>query len=66
VLGVVYVSLIPTRPRICICSIYSMALVASCGVLRMVLRLFRPDRLAKMRLRRSLYLLQLRRTWATV
>jgi hypothetical protein len=32
----------------------------------MVLRLFRPDRLAKMRLRRSLYLLQLRRTWATV
>jgi hypothetical protein len=65
-LGVVYASLIPTCPRICVCSMYSMALVASCGVLRMVLRLCRPERLAKMRFRRSLYLLQRRMTWATV
>jgi hypothetical protein len=43
-----------------------MALVASCGVLRIVLRQYRPDRLAKMRFRRSLYLLQRRRMWATV
>jgi hypothetical protein len=43
-----------------------MALVASCGVLRMVLRLCRLDRLAKMRFQRSLYLLQRRRTWVTV
>jgi hypothetical protein len=43
-----------------------MALVASCGVLRIVLRLCRPERLAKMRFRRSLYLLQRRMTWATV
>jgi hypothetical protein len=65
-LGVVYVSLIPTCPRICVYSIYSMALVASCGMLRMVLRLCRPERLAKMRFRRSLYLLQRRMTWAKV
>jgi hypothetical protein len=65
-LGVVCVSLIPTCPRICVCSIYSMALVASRGVLRMVLRLCRPERLAKMRFRRSLCWLQWRRTWATV
>ena len=43
-----------------------MALVASCGVLRMVLRLCRPDRLAKRQFRRSSYLLQRNRTWATV
>jgi hypothetical protein len=59
-LGVVYVSLIPTCPRICVCSIYSMALMASCGVLRIVLRLCRPERLAKMRFRRSLCFLQRR------
>jgi hypothetical protein len=29
----------PFCPRICVCSIYSMALVASCGVLRTVRRL---------------------------
>jgi hypothetical protein len=66
VLGVVYVSLIPARPRTCVCFVYSMALVARCGVLRMVLRQRRPDTLAKMRFRRSSYLLQRRRMWATV
>jgi hypothetical protein len=30
-LGVVGASLIPTCPRLCVCSIYSIALVASCG-----------------------------------
>jgi hypothetical protein len=43
-----------------------MALVASCCVLRMVPRLCLPDRLAKMRFRRSLYLLRRRMMWATV
>jgi hypothetical protein len=36
-LGVVYVSLIPTCLRICVCSIYLIALVASCSVLTIVL-----------------------------
>ena len=43
-----------------------MALVASCGVLRMARILSRPDRLAKMRFRRSLCLLQWRRMCVTV
>ncbi|KAF1923271.1 uncharacterized protein M421DRAFT_327630 [Didymella exigua CBS 183.55] len=56
----------PFCPRICVCSTYWMALVASCGVLRMARMLSRPDRLAKMRFRRFLRLLQWRRMWATV
>ena len=58
VLGIVCASLIPTCLRICVCSIYLMALVASCGSLRVVLRLCRPDRLAKMRFRRDTVLSQ--------
>ena len=56
----------PFCPRICVCSTYSMALVASCGVPRMVRMLSRPDRLAKIRSRRCLRLLQWRRICATV
>jgi hypothetical protein len=56
----------PCCPRICVWSIYSMALVASCGVLRMARMLSRPDRLAKKRFRRFLCLLQWRRMCATV
>lgn len=42
--GVVCTSLIPTCPRICVCFVYSMTLVASCGVLKIALRLCRPDK----------------------
>jgi hypothetical protein len=56
----------PFCPRICVCSTYWMALVASCGVFRMVWRLSCPDRLVKMRFWRFLRLLQWRRMCATV
>jgi hypothetical protein len=56
----------PFCPRICVCSTYSMALVASCGGLRMVRMLSRLDRLAKMQFWRCLRLLQWRRMCATV
>jgi len=65
-LGVVYVFLIPTCPRICVCFIYSMALVASCGVLRIVQSLCPPDGLAKMRFQVSSCHLQRGRLWATI
>ncbi|KAH8637736.1 hypothetical protein IG631_05506 [Alternaria alternata] len=46
--------------------IYSMALVASYVVLRMLSKLCCSDSLAKMQFRRFLHLLQRRRVWATV
>ena len=53
-LGVVRAPLIPTCPRICVCSMYLMALVASCGSPRIALRLCRLERWSKMRFWRSL------------
>jgi hypothetical protein len=64
--GVVYVFLIPTWPKICVCFIYSMALVASCGVLRTVQSMCQPDGLAKMRFQMSSCHLPRRRSWTTV
>jgi hypothetical protein len=47
-LSIVYISLIPTYLRICVCSIYLIALVASYSVLRIVLRRCYLERLVKM------------------
>ncbi|KAF1994095.1 hypothetical protein P154DRAFT_40103, partial [Amniculicola lignicola CBS 123094] len=52
--AVVYASLIPTCPRICVCSTNWIALVASCGLFRMARRLFRPERSPNTWLRRFL------------
>jgi hypothetical protein len=47
-LSVIYVSLIPTYLRICVYSIYLIALIASCSIIRIVLRLYLLERLVKM------------------
>jgi hypothetical protein len=65
-LVIVHVFLIPTYPRIGVCSIYSMVLVASCGMLKVIPKLCYSNSLAKMRFWRFLHLLQRRRVWVTV
>ena len=57
---------IPFCPRICVCSMYSIDLVASCGLLKIARRSSRPVRLPRMRFRVSLYIARWRSMCATV
>ena len=64
--GFVYSFSILPCPRIRVCSINLMALVASLRVFRIARRSFRPGKWPSSFLRVSLNLRQLRRTWPTV
>ena len=62
----VYSSPILNCPMIYVCSINSMAVVASQLLFKMARSLCRPGKPSNSRSRRSLYFLHLRRMWATV